>query len=844
MSFSSIPQISAKPPSSDPFEIFTRRPSLPGTPNDLWGGQREALQGWVANRTKRDILVSLNTGSGKTMLGVLIAQSMANEPGGKCIYVCSTIDLVNQTEHEAKKLALAPSTYHSGQFSNTSFEQGKTFCITTYASTFNPQSTFKSRNVTKFVFDDAHVAEKAVRDSFTLVITRSDYKELYVHIAELLRPAFATVGQTFGYDELLRRPTGSILLVPPMLSLGVADPISEAVRSIVKLSKHPDLLFPYLYLKDHIKICAITVSYSQIEIAPPFLPTEITHPFSQEGMRRVYLSATLQTRAEFARAFGRNADVVIAPETDAGNGERCIVFGDQVPDEDTGLQLAKAIKSKEKLVIMCKSYTDAGTWASVADIPRRDGFSGELERFRKAKPPAAIVLVARVDGIDLPDEACRVMLIDDLPTGYTQMERFQIEHCAMTSLGATKLASRITQAFGRINRGRTDYGVFVLRGRKLNNWLRDAQNSALLPELLQKQLLFGEQVTLSMIKGKGRAAIMSVLKAVMAREPDWLNTYGDRITNAELAPDAKASAKEKDLLLTAAAIAEVRAIQLAWQGDYVGGAAALAETADKAAIADSRLAGWHNLWLGWFYEIAGDEIAAAAEYARARSRLGTSVFLPRPKSLKLDGYKITQRGSRLAVLLSEDRVSRFDREISGLEKQFAALSDPRASAAQHEEATRALGEALGFDATRPDNEHRTGPDVLWVDEEARVCLLFELKTLQQGPKPLTKTIVSQGHDHVQWVKNRYSNVHIAGLVFVADSKKCNADANPSDAMWVGPLMSLRAIASDFIVQLRTIRAALPIERLIKSNAYADAEELSIAGLRDRIAVCKLESGVC
>src|SRR5580698_8261104 len=101
MSFSAIPPLSSKPPSSDPFDIFARRPSLPGTPNDLWGGQRDALQEWVKARKKRDVLISLNTGSGKTMLGILIAQSLANEKHGKVVYVCSTIDLVIQTAKEA-----------------------------------------------------------------------------------------------------------------------------------------------------------------------------------------------------------------------------------------------------------------------------------------------------------------------------------------------------------------------------------------------------------------------------------------------------------------------------------------------------------------------------------------------------------------------------------------------------------------------------------------------------------------------------------------------------------------------------------------------------------------------
>jgi hypothetical protein len=772
------------------------------------------------------------------MLGVLIAQSMANEPGGKCVYVCSTIDLVNQTEREATKLGIAPSTWHSSKFNNPAFEQGKTFCITTYSSVFNAQRPFRRHNATKFVFDDAHVAEKAIRDAFTLTITRSEQMALYEHIAGLLRPVFSRAGQIFGFDEVLTQRSGNILLVPPMLTLEVADAISEAVRSM-DLKKLPNLLFPYLYLKDHIKTCAITVPRGQIELAPPFLPTSITHPFSQEDMRRVYLSATMQTQAEFARAFGKIPDEVIAPETDAGNGERCILFGNQVSDEDTGLKLAALIRREQKLVIMCRSYPDARAWESVASVPKREDFSQELERFRHAVT-GAIVLVARVDGIDLPDETCRVMLIDDLPSGYTQMERFQIEYCAMTSLGATKLASRITQAFGRINRGRKDYGVFILRGRALNNWLSDAQNAALLPELLQKQLLLGEQVTVSMVKGKGAAGIMSVMTAVMARNPDWISTYGDRITNAELPSDAKESAKEKDVLLTAAANAEVRAIHQAWQGDFAAAAAALAETADKAAIADSRLAGWHNLWLGWFYELAGDEEAAAAEYGRAKSRLGTVIFLPRPKSLKIEGHRMTLRGSRLSSLLSQDHVGRFEKEIGVLIKRFAALANPGASAAQHEEATRALGEALGFDAMRPDNVHRTGPDVLWIDEEEKVCLLFELKTLQQGPKPLTKTIVSKGHDHVQWVSDHYPSLEIAGLVFVAESTECHSDANPSDSMWLGPLRAIRAIADDFVIQLKTIRSSLPLERLIRANAYAEDSLISIVGLRDRIAACKVK----
>ena len=231
MSFSSIPPLSAKPPPSDPFDVFARRPSLPGTPNDLWGGQRDALQNWAKNRKKRDILISLNTGSGKTMLGVLIAQSMANEKQGKCVYVCSTIDLVMQTEREAQKLGISPSTWFSRSFNNSDFEQGKTFCITTYSAVFNAQTTFRRHNVNKFIFDDAHVAEKAIRDAFTLNVGRADYPDLFNAIAALLTPIFAAAGQTAKYREVLAQREQGILLAPPMLALEVADAISDAIRT-------------------------------------------------------------------------------------------------------------------------------------------------------------------------------------------------------------------------------------------------------------------------------------------------------------------------------------------------------------------------------------------------------------------------------------------------------------------------------------------------------------------------------------------------------------------------------------------------------------------------------------
>ena len=90
-----------------PIEIFERLPSLENSPNDLWRGQAEALEAWNTARKENDVLIALNTGAGKTIMGLLIAQSLVNESVANVVYCCATIDLVEQTAAEARKIGLA-----------------------------------------------------------------------------------------------------------------------------------------------------------------------------------------------------------------------------------------------------------------------------------------------------------------------------------------------------------------------------------------------------------------------------------------------------------------------------------------------------------------------------------------------------------------------------------------------------------------------------------------------------------------------------------------------------------------------------------------------------------------
>jgi replicative superfamily II helicase len=112
----------------DPEAIFRRAPKGASSFPDLWRGQTDALRQWHTRlRAEADVLIALNTGGGKTVVGTLIAQSLINEGLQHVVYACGTIDLVRQTAKEASRLGLGPTLRIQQKFSDDRFETVPTF---------------------------------------------------------------------------------------------------------------------------------------------------------------------------------------------------------------------------------------------------------------------------------------------------------------------------------------------------------------------------------------------------------------------------------------------------------------------------------------------------------------------------------------------------------------------------------------------------------------------------------------------------------------------------------------------------------------------------------------------
>lgn len=827
----------------DPLEIFAKTPNLSNAPNDLWKGQAEALTRWHLDREKEDNAILLNTGAGKSIVGVLIAQSLVNEQIGPIVFACSTIDLVEQTARECQRLGIPFTTRTSGEFSDDKFETGKAFCITTYQALFVANTTFsKGKAPAGVIFDDAHVAERTIRDAFTLSISKEDYPTLYSDILALVRPEFDKLNKGPHLNSVLdQHGSHAVTMCPPATAHRCQTQIIEAIKRVKDWNRPgSDLLFPSLRLWDNIGNCAIYVSAHTIEITPPFIPTGV-YGFLGKGVRRVYLSATLEFETDFVRGFGRRIVNQIAPDNDAGNGERLILLSSLFKSKPDQKQVAAEILKSNKLLISVPSYPKAQAWKHVGTPPSRKDFSSELQVFRNASS-GAFILVSRIDGIDLPQNTCRVMLIDGAPSGTSLMDHYLYQHLSLSNLFSTKMAGRITQLLGRINRGRSDYGAFVIYGSDLNVWLKTERNVALLPPLIRKQVILGQTVQEGM-GNDGPSDIAALISQVISRDQGWLHFYRDTVDGLEVSQDALNKVKEREAQLATSAVAECQFMTRMWQGDVDGARQALLDVLDDTALADAKLAGWYSVWLGAAYENAGDNETSLAHYKKARSRL--SGWLNVPFKGEIDA-KVEAEGAKTPLQRALLATNHHGPQAIGdlvwkLNHQARILLDAGSSSNAKEEAIRMFGELLGFDASRPDNEYGLGPDVIWIDPEANAGAAFELKTEKNNPAEYNKAEVGQAHNHIQWLADNEAETAWEGLHIVGPPGICKGEASPSENIYLVETQALAARMREFAAKVGDTRGRTAIERWTILNEIGGLSEWQASGWFRALAKTTLKS---
>jgi len=747
----------------DPLEIFEGL-TLRGTIENIWEPQAEALRVWHKNRGSADSVVQMNTGGGKTLVGLLIAQSLVNETQGRVLYVCPTNQLVEQTARQARASGFTPALYYAGKRDNyESYESADTFCITNYAAVFNGRSVFTEHGLQALVFDDAHVAEGTIRNQFTISIPNDN--ELFGKILTLFRPHFVNTCFAARLQDVTDGRWGAMLYTPMFVTWKHADELRQLLLEH-KVDNDPQLKFAWSHLGEHLNRCCVLLASSRIEITPPLLPLRAL-PHFEGPVRRVYLTATLPSQVGFIRTFGVVQPTIVSPKGKSGDAQRLFVYTPGKND-DTQRDQAKEMVEAAKSCVITPSRKRAEKWVPPAQIYDGDEGDAGIRAFAQSNEPLMLALPARYDGIDLPGDACRILILDGLPTGEGLLDRFMDEGVRVETIRQANTATRIVQAIGRIFRSNTDHGAVLICGGDLQAWLRSPRNRSFLPPLLQQQLGLGMELANKVVANE--TSYPELLRAILEGHADWDQLYREYIDQFKVQAGQTSASWHTELLLK-----ERAAFEQLWSGQFGKAASLYAEAEQEAERQDPRIAAWYSHWRGLCELCAGNQENALNAFLIAGN---VRVELGRP-SIQRDkmftGPEVGATGFQAAKMAKSYRTKR-PLLLSSLAKLKGSLvyGEPTKPV---EEAVRMLGELMGLDASRPEKKEGTGPDVLWQGEGMIVAAAFDLKTGKKQGGEYDKDEIGQSLNHAEWLRGKFEKKHVLHAI-VGRLLKVSSLCNP------------------------------------------------------------------
>jgi hypothetical protein len=517
----------------------------------------------------KDLALELPTGTGKTLVGLLIGEFRRRARNERVAFLCSTKQLCAQAHKQAKKYGIPTSLlvgrqadYDSGDFFN--YQQGKALAVTTYSGVFNNNPKISDPHT--IVCDDAHAAENFVPDMWTLTVNRDEHPKLFARLYSLLRGVMSE-NAAYRIEADANPSYSAVEMISPIALDDLRRQFAETVTAF--LSEYESLSYPWSLISQHLPICNLYCSSYSFEVRPVLSPT-LTHAPFAGATQRIYMSATLGDDGDLERCFGvKKITRLPAPEgwDKRGTGRRLVLFPElSSKAENEGLDvlegLLKEVKRSLILVpnnrlrdVFNEALKDLVTVFIGADTEEK------IERFRSHPGPAALILANRYDGIDFPGEECRNDVVYGFPLGADLQETFLTQRLKAFAITQDRVRTRVTQAMGRCTRDESDYAIVLILGADLVKWFCTEENVRGMHPELQAEIAFG----LENSTDGDTTRFLELAKAFLARSNEW--DGAENYIKSERTKKVKA-ADESVLALQKAAEAEIDFTYASWNGLY------------------------------------------------------------------------------------------------------------------------------------------------------------------------------------------------------------------------------------------------------------------------------------
>jgi len=752
---------------TDPQEIYNSldRRSITGP---LRPAQSKILSDWYfANQEKKDLIIKLHTGEGKTLIGLLILLSKINQNQGPCLYICPNIYLVKQAALEAEKFGIPYCTLEPDNQLPNSFQEGKNILITHVQVLFNGKSKFGLDNncieVNNVILDDSHACIDAIKNSFTIRIPR--LHKLYDTLLNLFEDDLKEQGEG-SFLDIKANMYGSPLAVPYWTWV---DKKSEILSALSQHSEDKELLFVWPIIKNRIENCQAFVNANGIEIIPFFIPINSFGSFSK-AKQRILMSATTQEDSFFIKGLGFNIEAIKNPLVNLEqkwSGEKMLLIPSLIEDSlDRDLVVsyfAKPVERRFGTVALVSSFKKSEQYLHIgSEVAGPVNIFDHINALKKGEFKKTLVIVNRYDGIDLPDESCRILIIDSMPFFESLNDRYE-EQCRENSdIINIKLAQRIEQGLGRSVRGEKDYSSILIIGESLVKFIKSVRTNKYFSPQTRKQIKIGFEIA-NLAKEElkedesAMKVVISLINQSLKRDEGWKEFYKEEMDKIDY------STIEPNIYYLLQLEKEAEEANL--KGDNETACNKIQEILDKY-IQDESEKGWYLQQLANYkYFISKLE----------SNKLQKSAFLINSQLLKpRDGvsYKKIEfindnRIKRIKQWMS--KFSSYSEFILAIESLLGDFSFG-ISAEKFERATMEIGCLLGFISQRPDKEFRKGPDNLWCGVDNRFFLIECKSEVEDSRDGINKHEAGQMNSHCAWFESVYGESSVKRILIIPTKK--------------------------------------------------------------------------
>lgn len=770
---------------TNPREIFDLLPSK----NEKYDGllrhaQIEVLDKWFSDHyDEKNTIIKMNTGSGKTVIGLLILQSYLNDGKGPAVYVVPDNYLIDQIIREATDLGIKVTKNPK----DIDFETGEAILIINIHKILNGRSTFGvneiKKNIGCLIVDDAHACMKIAKSQFAISIPRSN--PLYGELFETFKDSIKHQSES-KLLELKDGDRGVQQLIPFWEWQNKASDVRRLLHEQRENNddNNSSLFYNWALLKDNLNLADCIFSSDEIVINLDFIPVEVIPSFN-DCPRRVFMSATIEDDTVLVSHFNIDSTEItesITPEKANDIGERLIVIPQEINPKITDEELKnyfKQLSQHKNVVILVPSEYRSKYWEDVATvIVKSQNELNQTTNRLKSSHLGLVVLINRYDGIDLPRNACQVLVLDGLPDVRSEFEKF--EEVALRDINESLIdkIQRIEQGMGRGVRSKEDYCVVFLMGNSLVKTLYapDAKNA--FTEATKKQLDLSRNINKQIANGT-LEEIDATIKYCLNRDANWIKLHNASILKVKY--DSTVSFNNNILL-------QKRAFDLAKSRNYETAVNTLqplinSSTNKYKGYLKYKLAKYNN----FYNNVTAQELVISAK--------NLNNHIPYPIS------GITYTKLQFNNVSQVDKIVRFNTTkyidtneyILGFKAIVDKLHFNDFSANNFEQAIKDLGEHLGFISQRPENDFNKGPDNLWATGE-NSAIVIECKN-EAVTECISKKYCNQLNGSLIWFETHYPLISKVTPIMIHPYNKFEYAASPHP--------SVRIINKEKLEELRT-----------------------------------------